>query len=176
MTKKTMFRILFAVAVIVLMAIVLTGCTSPGGGAEEKAAGKGETIKVGEVKYTVTAVDKTKEVGGEANKMKAQGNYIVVDIDIENIGKDRAEFDGDMAKLWDEREQAYDLDLEASAAACSASGIADIVNVWFGAVEPGETVKTKAVFDLSPEIKDLKIELANPEIGSEERGFVELGI
>lgn len=176
MTKKMVFRILFAVAVIATMAMVLTGCTSPGGGAEEKAASKGETIKVGDVKYTVTTVDKTKEVGSEANKLKAKGNYIVVDMTIENIGKDRAEFDGDMAKLWDESEQAYDLDLEASAAACSASGIADTVNVWFGAVEPGETVKTRAVFDLAPDIKDLKIELRNPEIGSEERGFVKLGI
>lgn len=176
MSKKKVFRILFAVAVIALMGLVLTGCSSPGGGAEEKEASKGETIKIGEVKYTVTGVDKMKEVGKEGNIMKAKGNYVVVDLTIENIGKERAEFDGDMAKLWDEGEQAYDLDLEASAAACSASGIADTVNIWFGAIEPGETIKSRAVFDLSPEIKDLKIELRNPEIGSEERGFVKLGI
>lgn len=165
-------------ALIGLLMLVPLACggTETEGGAE-KTAKVGEAVSVGGVKYTVTGVNKAKTVGPETNKYTAeQGTFVVVDVTVENVGKESAEFDGDMAKLWDSEDQAYELHLEASGAAASQAGIADVVNIWFGSLEAGKTVKSKAVFDVPEDAKELRIEVRSPEIGSEDKAFISLGI
>lgn len=171
---KTGFRKALAlVTLLSVFGLMIVGCSSPGGDAGEDAVKLGETVTVEKITYTVNDVSEAKKVGGEGNTNTAQDDtYLIVDLKIENIGEERSEFDGDMAKLWDIDDQAYDLDLEATAAACSASGIADVVNIWFGGLDPGQTIQTKAVFDIPKDLKELKLEVRSPIIGSDERAFI----
>ncbi len=172
MTKTGFRKALTLVMLLSVFGLMIVGCSSPGGDAGEDEAKLGETVTVEKITYTANDVSEAKKVGGEGNINTAQETYLIVELKIENIGEERTEFDGDMAKLWDINDQAYDLDLEATAAACSASGIADVVNIWFGGLDPGQTIQTKAVFDIPQGLKEMKLEVRSPIIGSEERAFI----
>lgn len=176
MTRSSSRKALVGAVILIALGLTLAGCSSPGGGAEEKTAKMGEVVKVETLQYQATAVDKADQVGKEGNINTAKGRYIVVDLVVTNTGKTTAEFDGDMATLWDENDQSYELDLEASSAACQAAGAADVKNLWFGSLEEGTTAKCKAVFDVPGDVAGLRLELKSANIGSEERGFISLNI
>jgi hypothetical protein len=136
----------------------------------------GETTKIDNLKFTVTNVGKVKEVGPAGNVFKVKdGDFVVLDMTVENVGTKASAFDGEMAKLYDADNTLYDLNLEAAAATVNAAG-ATYKNVWFGTLQPGEKAATKAVFEIPAGVKGLKVELRSAEIGSENTALVSLGI
>jgi hypothetical protein len=160
-----------------LVAVVVAGCSSPGGTSAGKTVNVGETVKLDNLKYTVTAVNKAKEVGKAGNTFTMKdGDFVVLDMEVQNSGDKATAFDGEMAKMYDADNNLYELNLEASAAACTASEANGFNNVWFGTLQPGEKAKTKAVFDIPAGIKGLKVELRSAEIGSTNTAVVSLGI
>jgi len=160
-----------------LLAVVVAGCSSPGGTSAGKTANVGETVTVDNLKYTVTAVTTVKEVGAPGNTFKMKdGEFLVLDIDVQNAGDKATDFDGEMAKVYDADSKLYELNLEAAAAACNAAESKGFQNVWFGSLQPGEKTKTKAIFDIPTGVKDLKVELRSASIGSENFAVVSLGI
>lgn len=160
-----------------LLAVVVAGCNSPGGTSAGKSANVGETVTVDNLKYTVTAVNKATEVGKPGNTFKMNdGNFVVLDLEVENTGTKATDFDGEMAKVYDGDSNLYEMNLEAAAATCSANEDKGFTNVWFGSVQPGEKAKTKAVFDIPTGTKDLKVELRSASIGSTNFAVVSLGI
>jgi hypothetical protein len=160
-----------------LLAMVVAGCSSPGGTSAGKAANVGESVTVDNLKYTVTAVTQAKKVGPSGNSFTMKdGDFVVLDMEVQNTGDKATDFDGEMAKVYDVDSQLYELNLEAAAASCKADEAKGYKNVWFGSLQPGEKTKTKAVFDIPNGIKGLKVELRSADIGSTNTAVVSLGI
>jgi hypothetical protein len=137
----------------------------------------GETVTIDNLKYTVTAVNKATEVGKPGNTFRMKdGDFVVLDLEVQNTGDTASDFDGEMAKAYDADSELYELNLEASAAENSAKEDQGFKNVWFGSLEPGEKAKTKAIFDIPSGVKGLKVELRSSEIGSTNSAVVSLGI
>ena len=176
MRNSSASKTLAALVILGLMGIVVVGCSSPGGTATGQKANIGQTITIDEMRFRVDGAAKTKEVGPANNLFKVKdGDFVVVDLTVKNEAETADSFDGDMAKLYDDTDTLYEMNLEASSAACRAAG-EDYKNVWFGSLEPGATAKTKAVFEIPAEVKGLRCELRSPSIGSENMAVVSLGI
>ncbi len=177
MTYSSARKSLAVLICLGLLAAVVAGCSSPGGTSAGKTANVGETVTVDNLKYTVTAVNKVKEVGAPGNSFTMKdGDYVVLEMDVQNSGDKATDFDGEMAKVYDENSTLYELNLEAAAAACGAAESKGFKNVWFGSLQPGEKAKTKAVFDIPTGTKGLKVELRSASIGSTNTAVVSLGI
>ena len=171
-TRKSLAVLIF----LAVLALVVVGCSSPGTKATGPSVKVGEAVKIDNLRFTVTAVNKVKEVGAAGNSFKIKdGDFVVVDMLVENVGQKASSFDGEMAKCYDADNQLYELNLEAAAAACNATG-EEYQNLWFGSLEPGAKAKTKAIFEIPADIKGLKVELRSAEIGSENLALVSLGI
>ncbi len=176
MRNSSARKTLAAVVILGLMGIVVVGCSSPGGTAAGTKANIGQNVIVDEIRFRVDGAAKTKEVGPANNLFKVkESDFVVVDLTIKNDAETTDSFDGDMVQLYDENDTLYEMNLEASAAACRAAG-KDYTNVWFGSLDSGATAKTKAVFEIPADVKGLRVELRSPSIGSENMAVVSLGI
>ncbi len=177
MRNSSARKSLAVLASLSILALTVVGCTTPAGKSAAPTANVGQTVTVDNLKYTVTAVNKAKEVGVPGNSFKVKdGDYVVVDLNVANTGQKTTDFDGDMAKLYDTDNQLYELNLEAAAATCNACESQGVKNVWFGKLEPGEAATTKAVFEVPAGAKGMKVELRSAQIGSEKTAVVSLGI
>lgn len=177
MTFSSARKSLAVLTCLGLLALVVTGCSSPGGTSAGKSVNMGEAVTIDSLKYTVKAVNKATEVGKPENTFKMKnGDFVIVDIEVQNTGDKVSDFDGEMAKVYDAENKLYELNLEASAAECNANEDLGYKNVWFGSLEPGEKTKTKAIFDIPSGVNGLKIELLSSDIGSTSSAVVSLGI
>jgi hypothetical protein len=83
-----------------LLAVVVVGCSSPGGTSTGKTVNVGEAVTIDNLKYTVTAVNTTKEIGKPGNNFTMKnGDFVVLDMEVENVGEKETAFDGEMAKV-----------------------------------------------------------------------------
>lgn len=177
MTYSSARKSLAVLICLGLLAMVVAGCSSPGGTSVGKTANVGEAAKVDNLTYTITAVNKATEVGKSGNTFKMKnGDFVVLDIEVQNNGEKATDFDGEMAKVYDADSQLYEINLEAAAAACNAAEADGFKNVWFRSLQPGEKTKTKAIFDIPTGVKGLEVELRSADIGSTNTAVVSLGI
>lgn len=167
----------FAVALCLgMLMLIVVGCSSPGTKATGSVSRVGESVVVDNLKFTVTGAEKAKQVGATGNTFSLQsGDYIVVDMQVENTGAKEAAFDGEMTSLYDAGKKVYAMDLEASASCCKKD-TTQFNNVWFGTLQPGEKATTKAVFEVPAGAKGLQVELRSANIGSDKTALVALGI
>ncbi len=159
-----------------MLILIVTGCSSPGTKATGSVARVGEAVNVDNLKFTVTGAETAKTVGATGNTFELKdGKYVVVEMDVENVGTKEIAFDGEMAKLYDANKQLYEMNLEASASCCKQE-TTRLKNVWFGKLQPGEKATTRAVFEVPAGTKGLQVELRSANIGSEKTALVSLGI
>lgn len=120
-------------------------------GEEENPANMGDTIFVGDITYKVTNVSTTQTVGNEFFNEKAEGIFIVLNMDIENNGKESAQILNTYFKLVDSQGRVFEGDNEA--------WIYLKDNTFLKQLQPNLPTKGQAVFDVprSPESYTLKI-------------------
>ena len=127
----------------------------PKGSEEDKAAaGIGDPVRDGKFEFVVknvkTGVD---SVGNEILSEKAQGQFVLVDLEVSNIGDEAQIFFDSEQKLFDDKGRSF---ASNSSAAISIEGNAD---VWLSEINPGNTKKGTIVFDMPRGAKPTSIEL-----------------
>lgn len=118
------------------------------------AAGIGSPVRDGKFQFTVTKVKGgVKQVGDQYLNEKAQGQFVMVSVTIENIGDEPRTFDSSSQRLFDAAGKEYSADGEA--------GIyLEESNSFLNEINPGNTVKGVLVFDVPKSgFKPGKIEL-----------------
>lgn len=122
-------------------------------GEEEEAAGIGDTVKDGELAFTVTDVETGVEsIGDEFVRETPQGQYVIVSLTVQNTGTESETFDGFEQKLVDSdgsehsHEDVAELYLEDA-------------DSFFENVNPGNELEAKLVFDVPESAEPASIEL-----------------
>ena len=124
--------------------------------AEEKDdanPGIGEPAADGKFTFVTNGVDcSTTEIGSEYLNKTAQGTFCIVDLTITNTGNKPQSFFGDNAKLFNAAGQEYSADTEAAIYLEDSSSLYEEIN-------PGNSLKSKVVFDVPAGTTPTSIEL-----------------
>lgn len=120
---------------------------------EKKTPGIGDEVRDGKFAFTVTKVETgVKSVGDQYLGEKAQGQFVLVHLKVENIGKKPQTFWGSNQTLTDTQGRQFDADDEAAIYLDESNALMEDVN-------PGNTVKGVVVFDVPKGAKLKTLEL-----------------
>lgn len=133
-----------------------TAATSPGPSAgesndsakeESKSAKIGDTVKAGDLTYKVISVETKKEIKdpiGGVYKPGA-GQYIVLELEVKNEGKEKITMDTTLTKLVDDEGAEYEADPQADTWVNGNGGQA--LGFFLEPINPHAKKKAKVVFD-----------------------------
>lgn len=120
----------------------------------DKAPGIGSKVRDGKFEFTITGVrDGGTQVGSSDFGEKAQGQFWLIDITVENIGDESQVFFDSEQKVKDEKGRQHSADTAA------ALYLEDNQNVWLEEINPGNTVKGSLIYDLPAGSTPAEIEL-----------------
>ncbi|MFV2144056.1 DUF4352 domain-containing protein [Isoptericola sp. G70] len=125
--------------------------------AEEPAAadlpGLGDAVRDGKFEFTVTKLeDGVKQIGDDFLNEKAQGQFVLVHMTVENIGDEAQYFDGDSQELVDTKGRTHSADTGAAI-------YLEDSNSFLNEINPGNTVDGVVVFDLPKKATPATLEL-----------------
>ena len=144
-----------------------TTATDSGGGAPSSAAAKppaapagdkaasqlGAPVRDGKFEFTVTKIKPgVRQVGDTGFGVKAQGQFVLVSVTVENIGDEPQALFGDSQKLFDAAGREYSADSEA------AIYLEDSNSLW-EEINPGNKVDGVIVFDVPKGTDPTRLEL-----------------
>ncbi|MDA8369504.1 MAG: DUF4352 domain-containing protein [Nocardiopsaceae bacterium] len=120
---------------------------------EEKTAAMGDTVEDGSFAFTVTDVQTgVDSVGDEFLSETPQGQFVIVDVTVENVGDAAQMFDGSDQKLFDADGTEYANDTEAEIYLENSESFLEEIN-------PGNKVEAQVVFDIPADVEPASIEL-----------------
>ena len=126
------------------------GNDDPAAEGEPEAAAMGEEVTDGSFAFTVNEVeDGVAEVGEEGIEERADGQYVIVDITVKNVGDEPAYFDETEHQLVDTQGKTYSSDDLAESSVEENFELLDEIN-------PGNEATGKAIFDV-PEGTELDV-------------------
>lgn len=117
---------------------------------ENKIAGVGDTVKVGDVEFTVNSTSTAKNVGGEWGA-NSQGTFLLVNVTVNNAGNEAITIDSSFFALK-AGEKTYDADGSAGIYANDGTGF------FLEKINPDLSATGVVVFDVSDEV------INNPEL------------
>jgi len=118
-----------------------------------KAPGVGDKVRDGKFEFTVTKLeDGVQEVGDEFLGEKAQGQFVLVHMTVENIGDEAQFFSGDDQSLVDTEGRTHSADTAA------AIFLGDS-NSFINEINPGNKVDGVVVFDIPQNATPATLEL-----------------
>lgn len=121
--------------------------------AEPDIAKIGEQVEDGEFAFTVNKLeDGVTEVGGDMLVEEAQGEFLIINLTVENIGDKAQTFFDTNQKLIDTEDKQYDADSEAGL-------YIEDNDALFEEINPGNKIDVKIVFDLPKDAKPSNLEL-----------------
>lgn len=119
----------------------------------EKLPAVGDTVRDGKFEFTVTKIeDGVQEIGNEFLSEKAQGQFVLVHMTVENIGDEAQYFDGDSQELVDTEGRTHSADTAAAI-------YLDDSNSFLNEINPGNAVDGIVVFDLPKQATPASLEL-----------------
>ncbi|MDA2805215.1 DUF4352 domain-containing protein [Nocardiopsis suaedae] len=130
------------------------GGSGDGGSGGQDAAAIGETVESGAFAFTVTGVETgVTEVSDESGFVTEtpDGQYVVVDVTVENIGEESGYFDSSSQKLIDADGKEYSTDTVAEITGDTESLLNEI--------NPGNTVEGQLIFDVPEDVELDRLEL-----------------
>jgi hypothetical protein len=120
---------------------------------EPKAAGVGDPVRDGKLEFTVTKIETgVAEIGDEFFGKKAQGQFLLVHVKVENIGDEAQTFFGENITALDAEKREFSADTEAAI-------YLDESNSFISEINPGNTAEGIVVFDVSKDTKITTLEL-----------------
>lgn len=134
---------------------------------KEKTYGIGDTLKVGDVEYTVNSIDSSKSIGDEYLSTKAQEQFLIVNITIKNNGNTSLSVSDDFFKLKKE-------DKEYTTSSEGAIYLKE--NIIYTDVNPDASLTGDICFDVTQETidyKDLQLQVQTGVFGTE-KGLINL--
>ncbi|KQU03883.1 hypothetical protein ASG56_10600 [Rhodococcus sp. Leaf7] len=173
-TKKNWFlrhKILTAIGAIVVIAVGVnlasggqdsstSGTTSSSQAAtegssapaEESAPGIGAAARDGKFEFTVQNVERgVASVGDQYTSQTPQGEYVLVTLNVANIGNEQQLFDTSSQKLLDGQGREYSTDTLAT--------VTNDPNLGFSQINPGNSLVATLVYDVPAGTAPSEIEL-----------------
>ncbi|PWV84519.1 protein of unknown function [Prauserella marina] len=120
----------------------------------ESAATIGQPARDGKFEFVVKDLSRAKTVGDYLTAT-AQGEYVIVELTVKNIGSEPQLLSDTEQFLYDARGNKYSAD---SAAGIYLTGDGSD-SVWFKEINPGNTVEGKIAFDLPADVEPVSAEL-----------------
>jgi hypothetical protein len=118
-----------------------------------KVAGLGDPVRDGKLEFTVTKIETgVAEIGDEYFGKKAQGQFLLVHVKVENIGDEAQTFFGENITALDADDREFSADTEAVI-------YLDESNSFINEINPGNTAEGIVVFDVSKDTKITALEL-----------------
>jgi hypothetical protein len=117
------------------------------------AAVIGTPVRDGKLEFTVTSIESgVPSVGSEAFGQKAQGQFVLMHLTIQNIGDKAQYFDGSSQKVFDAQGREFSAD-------SGAAIYLEDSNSFLNEINPGNTVTGTVVFDMPLGAAIAKLEL-----------------
>jgi len=170
-SKKPFFRRKFVwfLGIVVLIIVIVavngskssttttadSGSSAPAGSPEAAAAapGVGTSVRDGKFEFVVTSVEPgVAEIGTAPLTTKAQGQFVLVNVSVANIGNEPQSFAGSDIKAFDSQGREF------TASSTAAVYLADS-NSLYTPINPGNSVVGKVVFDVPVGTELTSIEL-----------------
>lgn len=132
----------------------------------EKQYKIGDTLKVGDVEFTVHGTSQASAIGGQFGE-KAKGKYLVLDVTVTNKGKEELLVDSSFFKLKADGKE-YESDTMASVYANQNTSF------FLEKVNPDLSLKGKVVFDVPVDLlqKELTLNVQTGYFGTEQGQIV----
>ncbi|WP_369373022.1 DUF4352 domain-containing protein [Promicromonospora sp. Populi] len=120
---------------------------------EPKVAGLGDPVRDGKFEFTVTKIEAdVAQIGDEYLGKKAQGQFLLVHLKVENIGDEAQTFFGDNLTAFDADGREFSADTEAAF-------YLDESNSFINEINPGNATDGIVVFDVPKDTKITTLEL-----------------
>lgn len=119
------------------------------------AAPAGSAVRDGKFEFRVIGTTRAAEAGDLSNPYmiaKAQGEFIIVTLSVQNIGEEPQSYFGSNQKLIDTSGREYGVDSEANMWMNEEGAIMSDIN-------PGNSIRVKAAFDVPPGTQPAELEL-----------------
>jgi Domain of unknown function (DUF4352) len=147
-----------------------------GGGVNEKnrdalraeAAKVGDTVKVGDVAWTVTDVNQETKLRSFGDRKK--GNFVIVDLTFANNGNKPITIDTASLAIPDEQGRTHETNPDAS------YYVPTRLDIFLEQVNPGVTQKGRVFFSIAPDASGLILRAGDGVAFTEENGYVDLGM
>lgn len=125
---------------------------APSNAPAEAAAGIGAAVRDGKFEFTVQDVERgVASVGDQFSSQSPQGEYVLVTMNVANIGDEQQLFDTSSQQLLDAAGRQYSVDTVAT--------ITNDPNIGFTQINPGNSVVATLVFDVPAGTAPAEIEL-----------------
>lgn len=168
--------IVFA-GVLAALSLLLVFSIACGGGGEggPKTYKVRQDAKAGNAVWRVSSVQKTNQFTKKdgTGVIKAQGVFVLVEMQMKNAGAEAAVLTGEELELLDEENKAYSFDSRNNSVYLSAIGKENLIA---GTVASGQTAKGFIIFDVSKDAKGFKLKARDIDIRSNKYVFIDLGI
>lgn len=136
---------------------------------EEKSYKMGETVKVGDMEYTITKKDTADQVGPSVLPTNANEKFVVLEVTLKNNGNEAVTVDSSFFKLK-RGEKTYEADAEGSMSANQGED-GNIDNSFFlQSLNPDSEMSGKVVFDVAENVAnagDLQVQVQTGVFGTE---------
>ena len=120
---------------------------------EPEIAVAGDTVTDGDFEFIVGGVEQgVAEVGGEFLSEEAQGEFVIIDLTVKNIGDEASYFSDSDQILFDTAGNEYSTNT-------SAGIYLEDNDIWLAEINPGNQVEGKIVFDVPVGTALAKLEL-----------------
>lgn len=124
------------------------------GGATESAGVIGEPVRDGQFEFTVTDIETgIDSVGDGFSSEQPQGQFVIVDVSVHNIGDDAQTFTSGAQNLIDSQEREFD-----AASATAVMALPDS-EAFLEEINPGNAVDGQLLFDVPDDVELTSIEL-----------------
>lgn len=121
---------------------------------EEKVAKIGETARDGKFEFTVNGIEcGQQQIGGQYVNEKAQGQFCLLDVKVENVGDRAQSLFAENQYLYNEQDQEYSADSEATFTVNPQD------TTLFEEINPGNALNGTIVFDVPEGANIVRAEL-----------------
>jgi hypothetical protein len=163
-----------AAVVIVLIAAVIgiRSCLQP---QTKVKVGSGQVTSLGDVKWQVVSVLKTKQISLSGKAITAKGWYMIIDLYLENTGKSTLTFDPASIELKDGKGVAYTADHAATDKQIGQTASASLGSIFGATLKGGEKKRFVGVFDISETATAMQLTILGSKYGSNKDLVIALG-
>jgi hypothetical protein len=168
-------RYLAAAAVVVVLIAAVIGIRSCLQPQTKVKVGSGQVSSLGDVKWQVVSVLKTKQISLSGQAVTAKGWYMIVDVYLENNGKSTLTFDPASMVLQDGKGVAYAADQAATDKQIGQTASSGLASIFGAKLKGGEKKRFVGVFDIAETATAMQLTILGSKYGSNKDLVIALG-
>ncbi len=168
---KKSFRYGAAAIAVIILFVLVVACG--GGGSTTQTYKVKDEFKVGKATWKVLGVQITQTIqrADATGKFTAEGNFVILNLQLKNDGTETANITGDEVEIADDASNSYAFDSRNNNVYINAMGKTSLTKA---AIEPGQTVTGYLIFDVSKDAKGLRAKMKDIDIQSRSYAYVDL--